>query len=217
MKKFIIITVVMLAALQCTSKNQQSIDTTEEKSQQLIDSAIVKNNEAVMLYLHAMGRVDSLNKAINLLDEAIAIDPKCFVAYTNKVQYLNELGKTKEAQNFNDLALTKFPESQDLYFRQGLFYETEGLLDLAQKSYNQSLAYYDRAIEKKSDDFGLIISRVLIKMFAENRDTSTLVEELKNLQKKYDNESEEYEHLNSFQKMFSETNRADLVKDYMKN
>lgn len=216
MRKFIVVTVVMLATLQCTSKNQQSIDNVVVENQQLIDSAIVKNDEAVMVFLGGIGNVDSLNKAINLLDEAIAIDSQCFVAYTSKIQFLNELGETKEAQNFNDLALTKFPESQDLYFQKGLFYEREGLLDLAQKSYNQSLVYYDKAIEKKSDDFGLILNRVFVKMFAENRDTSTLVKELQNLQKEYDKESEEYKQLTSFQKWLSETNRAELVKSFLK-
>ena len=131
-----------------------------------------------------------------------------------KIQFLSAIDKTKEAQSFNDLTLKRFPNDQELYFMQGVFYEKEELLDLAQKSYNQSLLYYDKAIKEEPYNFDLLLNRLLVKMFAEDKDTFVLEDKIEELQKIYDEESDEYKRLSSLQELASETNRAAMIKAF---
>ena len=180
----------------------------------MIDSARVKIEKAGILFVNAKGNVDSLNKVNNLYDEAIAINPKDVNSYIMKIQFLSAIDKTKEAQSFNEMALKKFPDEQHLYFMQGLFYEKEGLLDLAQKSYNQTLLYYDKAIKKEPDNFDFLLKRVLVKMFAEDKDTFALEDYIDELQEKYDEESDEYKRLTLIQETASETSRAEIVESF---
>lgn len=214
MKKLVVIIIVILVAVQCTNKAKQSDKSTVEINQQLIDSARVKIEKAGILFVNAKGNVDSLNKVNNLYDEAIAINPKDVNSYIMKIQFLSAIDKTKEAQSFNEMALKKFPDEQHLYFMQGLFYEKEGLLDLAQKSYNQTLLYYDKAIKKEPGNFDLLLKRVLVKMFAEDKDTFALEDYIDELQEKYDEESDEYKRLTLIQETASETSRAEIVESF---
>ena len=214
MKKLVVIIIVILVAVQCTNKAKQSDKSTVEINQQLIDSARVKIEKAGILFVNAKGNVDSLNKVNNLYDEAIAINPKDVNSYIMKIQFLSAIDKTKEAQSFNEMALKKFPDEQHLYFMQGLFYEKEGLLDLAQKSYNQTLLYYDKAIKKEPDNFDFLLKRVLVKMFAEDKDTFALEDYIDELQEKYDEESDEYKRLTLIQETASETSRAEIIESF---
>ena len=214
MKKLVVIIIVILVAVQCTNKAKQSDKSTVEIKQQLIDSARVKIEKAGILFVNAKGNVDSLNKVNNLYDEAIAFNPKDVNSYIMKIQFLSAIDKTKEAQSFNEMALKKFPDEQHLYFMQGLFYEKEGLLDLAQKSYNQTLLYYDKAIKKEPDNFDFLLKRVLVKMFAEDKDTFALEDYIDELQEKYDEESDEYKRLTLIQETASETSRAEIVESF---
>ncbi len=214
MKKLVVIIIVILVAVQCTNKAKQSDKSTVEIKQQLIDSARVKIEKAGILFVNAKGNVDSLNKVNNLYDEAIAINPKDVNSYIMKIQFLSAIDKTKEAQSFNEMALKKFPDEQHLYFMQGLFYEKEGLLDLAQKSYNQTLLYYDKAIKKEPDNFDFLLKRVLVKMFAEDKDTFALEDYIDELQEKYDEESDEYKRLTLIQETASETSRAEIIESF---
>ena len=214
MKKLVVIIIVMLVAIQCINKTKQSDESTVEINQQLIDSARVKIEKAGILFVNAEGNVDSLNKANDLFDEAIAINPMDVNSHIMKIQFLSAIDKTKEAQSFNEVALKKFPDEQHLYFMQGLFYEKEGLLDLAQKSYNQTLLYYNKAIKKEPDNFDLLMKRVLVKMFAEDKDTFALEDYIDELQEKYDEESDEYKRLTLIQETASETSRAEIVESF---
>ena len=214
MRKIVVIITIMLVAIQCTNKTKLSNESTVEINQQLIDSARMKIDKAKMLFVNAQGNVDSLNKVDDLFDEAIAINPKDITAYVMKIQFLSAIDKTKEAQDFNDLTLKRFPNDQELYFMQGVFYEKEELLDLAQKSYNQSLLYYDKAIKEEPYNFDLLLNRLLVKMFAEDKDTFVLEDKIEELQKIYDEESDEYKRLSSLQELASETNRAAMIKAF---
>lgn len=63
---------------------------------QISPKAVEKNNQSVKT-AGFFNDSDSLNKAIHLSDEAIALEPSYKLAYANKIKYLMALGQKEKA------------------------------------------------------------------------------------------------------------------------
>lgn len=62
---------------------------------QISPKAVEKNNQSVKT-AGFFNDSDSLNKAIHLSDEAIALEPSYKLAYANKIKYLMALGQKEK-------------------------------------------------------------------------------------------------------------------------
>lgn len=212
MKKVIILILILFACLQCKTNNEQKLDTLEVRKNQAADSAVIKNDKAVHIYMNANGDVDSLVKAISLLDEALILDSLYSISYANKAHYLTIMGKGKEAMFVIDKAIKNLPQDPQLHFVKGVFYEKEGLSALARNSFNQSISNYNKLIISNPDDFNLLLNRFFVSVFAEDPEKS--LKELATLQSKYDELSEEYRQIQDMIQFILNIDKDDYILQF---
>lgn len=212
MKKIIIL-VIGLCSLQCTGKNKQAVTDKLHTSIQIEDStAILKNNKAVDIYLKSRGNIDSLKKAISLLDEALSINPNYSIAYANKAQYLSILGENDQVMIVIDEALKNLPNDPYLYFIKGVFSEKENLRREAKKSFEEAILNYDKLISSNPEDFNLLVNRAFVKLFTEN--SQSAVKALNALKSKHRKDSKKYKRLDSLINSISEISRDEYINDF---
>ena len=147
-----------------------------------------------------------------MLDEALVFNPKFRIAYSNKAQYLNSMGKNKEAMAVIEEALKNIPDDPQLYFIEGVFYEKRGLSELAEKSFYQSISSYDKLITTNPDNFNLILNRAFVILFTENSESS--LKELKKLQSKYEKESDEHRQVQQMIQAITNINKDDYIQEF---
>lgn len=80
---------------------------------QISPKAVEKNNQSVKT-AGFFNDSDSLNKAIHLSDEAIALEPSYKLAYANKIKYLMALGQKEKALQ-TMLQMEKFSPDDPYY------------------------------------------------------------------------------------------------------
>lgn len=213
MKKTIIFAMAF-CFLQCIgNNNKEAAADNLYKSVQIEDStAILKNNKAVDIYLKSNGNIDSLRKAIDLLDEALNIDPNYAIAYTNKAQYLSVLGEYDEVMVVIDQALKVRPDDPQLHFIKGVFYEKENLKKQAKKSFEEAILSYDKAIDSNPKDFNLLANQAFIRVFTE--DSISAIESLEALKDKQSKDSKEYKELDSLINLILDINREEYIKNF---
>lgn len=176
------------------------------------EKAIKKNNEAVSTYLKAYGRTDSLNKAVRLTDEAIAIDSSYAPAYINKAQYLNVLGKTLDAFNVISEAQRKTGEDPQLNLFKGVLSEKLGKKECATDFYNQAIVGYEKQLKGKPDDYVLLMNRAFVKMLIGSGDDAT--QEFKSLENKFKENSKEQKQLRLLMKVLLPFDRERFIRDF---
>lgn len=116
-------------------------------AQEYVPAAIEKNNQAVKLMFHP----DSLEKAILLLDEAIAIDRSYVLAYTHKSQCLDRLGRVPEALQTCLSAEEYALENPYYYTLKGIYLEKNGKVEDAHNAYQKSFMLFGEELKKKPD------------------------------------------------------------------
>lgn len=110
--------------------------------------AIEKNVQAVNTIHGHIGNADSINKAISLLDEAIAIDPSYKLAYGNKAQYLLMLGEKKRA--LDTILQIKEIASEDPFYLlyKGMLLEANGNKAMALEDYTKGTLLFEKNLKE---------------------------------------------------------------------
>lgn len=146
---------------------------------QISSKAVEKNNQAVKAVINHSDNPDSLNKAISLLDEAIAIEPSYKLAYGNKAKYLMALGqKEKALRTFLEIEELA---SQDPYYllEKGMLLEENAKQDLALKAYKQATSLFEQRLKDKPTEADLM--NYTMALFLRDNKTYSLEE----IEKKY--------------------------------
>lgn len=118
--------------------------------------AIEKNTQAVKTVMLHIDNPDSLNKAIRLLDEAIAIDPSYKLAYENKAHYLMAQGQKENA--LKTLLQIEELASQDPYYvlGKGLMLEENAKKERAMEAYKQAVSLFETRLKEKPNEADLM-------------------------------------------------------------
>nr|WP_302830320.1 tetratricopeptide repeat protein [uncultured Bacteroides sp.] len=128
-------------------------------------TAIAKNDEAATLYLHHSEIKDSLEKAFRLLDEAIAMDSTYIMAYNNKVNWLDILGKPEEALEIIDKAKKYMLDNPYWYGQRGILLDKLKRPKEAHIEYLQALQILEekmKATPTPSDFYNYLFFRCLV-------------------------------------------------------
>ncbi len=134
-------------------KNDEAISSYNKAMEKgLIDDASLYCNKAV-----ACGRKAEYSKAINLLDQAIRIDPTQSTYYYNKARYLIFQEKFKEAIEYCDKAIERgFPEKY-LTFQKASCYKGLG-------KYSEALEWCNKYIYHNPQDvYGFLTKSLILK------------------------------------------------------
>lgn len=146
---------------------------------QISPKAVEKNNQAVKAVVNHSDNPDSLNKAISLLDEAIAIEPSYKLAYGNKAKYLMGLGQKEKA--LRTMLEIEELASQDPYYllEKGMLLEENAKQDLALKAYKQATSLFEQRLKDKPTEADLM--NYTMALFLRDNKTYSLEE----IEKKY--------------------------------
>jgi len=146
-----LILLLTLTLAACSDKNP-----TEYKPD---PTALELNNSAVQaLEQH------NLDRALELVDKAIAADSRFYSAYTNKGAILKERGRDKEAIAAFRKAISLNPDFADAYVPLGALYEKQGKTPYAKKHYAIAVRLYQDAFQKEPDD-PRIVANLAIALF----------------------------------------------------
>lgn len=117
--------------------------------------AVAKNNEAVKLRNKLTEKKD-IEKAVRLLDEAIAIDPSYKLAYTNKARFLMYLGEKEKA--LNTILQMEEMDAENPYYLvyKGMLLEENAKKKLATAAYTQAVSLYEKRLKEKPAEADLI-------------------------------------------------------------
>ncbi|MEY8685310.1 hypothetical protein AB9N12_03905 [Bacteroides sp. AN502(2024)] len=123
-------------------------------------------------------RQDSLEKAILLLDEAIAIDSSYVLAYTHKSQCLDRLGRVREALQ-TCLSAEKYALENPYYYTlKGIYLEKNGKLKAMHCAYQKSFILLGEELKKKPDA-NVCINYIMAKYLNDGKEMS--VQEMESL------------------------------------
>ena len=115
---------------------------------QISPKAVEKNNQSVKT-AGFFNDSDSLNKAIHLSDEAIALEPSYKLAYANKIKYLMALGQKEKALQ-TMLQMEKFSPDDPYYILgKGMMLEENAKKSLAMDAYKQAASLFEKRLKEK--------------------------------------------------------------------
>ncbi len=106
--------------------------------------AIAYNNKAVNLFAKNTDTIDSVEKALGYLDQAIAQDSNYLMAYTNKVNFLLALHRYDEALRIAHIIIDKKPDFTETHTLLGMIYDKLNQDSLADRQYQQALTLYEQ-------------------------------------------------------------------------
>ncbi len=123
--------------------------------------AITLNNEAMDIYAQNPKSSETLEKAISLLDKAIAADPNYRLAYGNKAEYLTRIGKIEQALETLSVYLKRNPTDPYTLLPMGILNEKLGNKEKAMECYKQADANFKNLYNQDSNP-GHEINRCLV-------------------------------------------------------
>lgn len=161
---------------------------TESSKKEIKSKAIELNDRAMIIYSEAIFKPldvsrDELNKANNLLKQAIEIDENFVLAYINRANVLIKLKEYEEAINLLQRASELKENFAEVISMQGFLYEKIGNLDSANKKYQQAIEAYNKRIADNSNNIEDKVSRSFMLIFIEDKNTA--LEEIKKLSEEY--------------------------------
>ena len=124
---------------------------------QISPKAVEKNNQSVKT-AGFFNDSDSLNKAIHLSDEAIALEPSYKLAYANKIKYLMALGQKEKALQ-TMLQMEKFSP------------EENAKKSLAMDAYKQAASLFKKRLKEKPTEADLM-NYVFVLFLRDNKNYS---------------------------------------------
>lgn len=151
---------------------------------------------------------DSCLKAIKLLDSATSLDSNYFLAYYNKVMFLNTLNEYGKAIVAIKNSIRIKPEANDLYMLGGLLYEKVSDSLLAAQYFRESLNICNKILDtmsKGNSDYLMLMSNKVINLIMLGNHS----EANKLLKKIYENETDESEKNNILETMSA--TKAELI------
>ena len=114
---------------------------------------------------------DSLNKAIHLSDEAIALEPSYKLAYANKIKYLMALGQKEKALQ-TMLQMEKFSPDDPYYILgKGMMLEENAKKSLAMDAYKQAASLFEKRLKEKPTEADLM-NYVFVLFLRDNKNYS---------------------------------------------
>lgn len=140
MKKFLYS--ALLLALATSSFAQK-----ESKAQ----SAQKINDRAVALWMNNLSNKDSVAAASHLLDQALALDPTCVAAYSNKANILQSNGKDGELMKLFDRGIKHNPQVYTFPMYKALLMEKMGKSASVRPLYQKALQLCQTRLAEKTD------------------------------------------------------------------
>ena len=125
---------------------------------QISPKAVEKNNQSVKT-AGFFNDSDSLNKAIHLSDEAIALEPSYKLAYANKIKYLMALGQKEKALQ-TMLQMEKFSPDEE-----------NAKKSLAMDAYKQAASLFKKRLKEKPTEADLM-NYVFVLFLRDNKNYS---------------------------------------------
>lgn len=116
-----------------------SLYLTPAKRKAFAKESAALNKQAVKLRFHNMSNQDSIAKALDLWNKAIALDHHNLSAYGNKINLLKDNHQRDEALKALDEAICFHLEEHGLYLMEGLALEKLGRMDEASLCYRRGL------------------------------------------------------------------------------
>lgn len=137
---------------------------------QISPKAVEKNNQSVKT-AGFFNDSDSLNKAIHLSNEAIALEPSYKLAYANKVKYLMALGQKEKALQ-TMLQIEKFsPDDPYSISGKGMMLEENAKKSLAMDAYKQAASLFEKRLKEKPTEADLM-NYVIVLFLRDNKNYS---------------------------------------------
>ncbi len=130
---------------------------------------------------------DSCKKALSLLDSATHADSTCFLCYHNKLMFLFQLNRTKEALATINGLIRLRPMAHDLYMTGGSFLERSGDSIRARPYFEKSLSLCNQALDTMQEsnrDYDLLLldKGLNLIMLGRNNEGNLLLTKLYNKQ-----------------------------------
>jgi len=117
--------------------------------------AIKLNHQAMDSYfnslLPASAHDKTLKKALNLLNQAIAIDSNYYGAYSNKMVFQAELNQPDSAFVIAKLIVKKWPKDESTIITLGKYYELKGDSASAYQCYKNALSDIELVLKSTTD------------------------------------------------------------------
>jgi len=143
------------------------------------------NNDALEMSQLSTER-NVIERAVALLDSAIAIDPLYDVAYSNKISILCRIGDKQRALKTINSFLKIRPERGQLYVIKGNILEAMEDVEGAKKCYRRAMAKADSLVQRGKASPNDLLDRAFLILLAVDKKEG--IEELERLQKEYPNE-----------------------------
>lgn len=212
MNKYLVMSLLCLCG--CTVQAQDKEKEIGKRDSQAVVSlrqeAIVKNNRAVQTVMNSLGNPDSLRYALTLLDEAIALDSTYEQAYANKITYLKQLHRPKEALLVARQMMRMSPGSPYQVLGYALLEESVGDKTVSVKYYNEALQLFDRRLKDNPNDFPLQLNRAFALYFAKGKETA--LESMQQLIRDSQDDERKYSGLQDLYDMLKSSTREEIVK-----
>ncbi|MGE5633176.1 MAG: tetratricopeptide repeat protein [Caulobacteraceae bacterium] len=151
MKRIILITTTIFIALSLFTVNADDSSKTVQELLQQVENLLYRT----------LPVKESEERALGVLDEIIALDPKCELAYDYKAYALNSLGRGSDGADVYDAAIKAIPNDDMLYLKKADYL----LINL--KRYNDAVTFYDKALQSKNAEFLRMNSDYLLRYKAE--------------------------------------------------
>jgi len=114
------------------------------------------NNKAVA----ALNQKDN-ERALMLINEAIALEPEFYGAYANKSAILTAMGREPEAIDALKAVISIKQDYVDAYVPLALLLERTGKAEEAKALYGQTIALYDAQLQKTPDSPDMAVNRAV--------------------------------------------------------
>ena len=190
---------VILNFLSCNSQGQQSL-IVHKKAQEL-------NDKALALFQKYSYSKDSLNKAIEILDNAILTDSIYKLAYTNEASIFCALGNYNSMLKILDKASKLDKKDPLLIIQQGHILEKMGNIDAAKKKYIQANILYDNLLISDPNSVKNEVDRAFLKLFLEDKEAG--IREYEQIAK-YSSDP----YVINFKPFFYNFNRQEFINGY---
>lgn len=132
-----------------------------------VDPAAVKLNDSAMKYTSYIHNVDSLQKAISLLDSATSIESNYFLGHYNKLMFFNELKQYDKAILTINSLIKLRPSAHDLYLTGGILHERMGDTTSSKAYFQKSMDICNNALDTmavRNSDYIMLISNKAINL-----------------------------------------------------
>ena len=124
--------------------------------------AIRLNNEAMSLVMQDEGNIQ---RALQMLDQAIALDSLYYMAYTNKASLLCRVGSYEEAINALNKVLAIKRDFVEAAMTKGFLLEKLGKVKQAEETYSHVFELYNKQLKKSPDNIQILLNRAFTTLF----------------------------------------------------